>query len=208
MFPEQPQPTPTPPPANYLDQIAPKKPTKNLFKFGLPLVLMIGGGLIIIVAIISIVLNMVYTSKREPIEHMAARLATTETIASDAQSKIKSSKLRSLNSNLSLYLANTNRDISEPLLGSKVDPAKISQKIKDEESGSAITDRLEDARLNSVYDRVYANEMSYQLANLINLMKEIYATTSNEELKELLRTTYANLEPTQEAFSDFNAANG
>lgn len=214
MYPNQPQPLPTPPPTNpspldYLNQIAPPTPKKPIFRLtGLPLILAIVGVLVAVVAVLSLVLNIVGNSNRQPLEQLAARLATTETIVNDAQKNLKSSELRSLNSNLKIFLTNTNRDIAEPLLSSGVKIDKMDKSIVAKESGDEIVERLEDARLNAVFDRTYAREMAYQLETIIALMKQIYSSTGNSSLKAFLNETYSNLEPTQKSFAEFNAANG
>ncbi len=216
MFPNQPGPQqpiqPTPPPVpsspNYLDQIAPQAPKKDLFKIGPKLMILVLGIIILLVGIMAFAFNASNTAKKKPLETLYARLTTTETIATAAQTKLKSSELRSLNSNLKIYLANTNRDVADPLLAAGINVSKISKTVTDAESPDAINARLEDARLNAVYDRTYAREMAYQLDTLITLMKQIYKSTSSTKLKEFLQATFDSLEPTQKSFEAFNAANG
>jgi hypothetical protein len=209
MNPDSPQSPVTPPSSvDYLNQIAPKQQKKLSFSRGPRLFIFIGIIAVLVVVAAAIVLNIIAQSTRHPLEQMAARLNATEKIVTSAKPHLKSSELRGLNSNLALYLTNTNRDISEPLLSAGVHVDKLDKKILSEESSDPILERLEDARLNAIYDRTYAREMAYQLETLITLMKQIYSSTGNSELKEFLQTTYASLEPTQKAFAEFNAANG
>jgi hypothetical protein len=211
MFPDQPQSQPTPqspPPVDYLNQIAPQAPKKKLFTPSPKFFALIGGLLIVIVIIVSITVNAIASARREPLETLAARLSSTEQVVSDAQGQLKSSQLRTLNSNLKIYLTNTNRDIATPLMNNNVDIKKLSESVTTKESPDAMMARLEDARLNAIYDRTYAREMAYQLDRLIALMQQIYETTSSQSLKSFLQSAYTNLLPTQEEFSDFNAANG
>jgi hypothetical protein len=220
MFPNQPgpqlAPQPTPPPVptpvpsspDYLNQIAPQAPKKSLFKIGPKLLIIIVGIIILLVAIMSFAFSSANEAKKKPLETLSARLSTTETIATAAQTNLKSSELRSLNSNLKIYLTNTNRDIAAPLLAAGVDVKKISKTVTAAEAPDAINTRLEDARLNAVYDRTYAREMAYQLDTLITLMKQIYKSTSSTKLKAFLQSAFDSLEPTQKSFEDFNAANG
>lgn len=207
MYPNQPQPMPTPQPTDYLNQIAPQAPKKALFTLGPKLILMVLGVLIIVIVTLAIVLNGVASAQRKPLQQLAARLDSTEQIVNSAQSHLKSSQLRSLNSSLKIYLTNTNRDVAAPLLSAGVNVDKLGDSVTKEESPDAINARLEDARLNAVYDRTYAREMAYQLDTLITLMKQIYASTNNSELKTFLNATYASLEPTQKGFAEFNVAN-
>lgn len=208
VMPQSPLPQPSAPNVDYLNQIAPKKPKKLRFKFGPKMIAILGGILVVVVIIISITVNVIANARREPVEHLSARLTTTQEIVSDAQDNLKSSQLRSLNSNLKIYLTNTNRDIATPLANVGVKPDKISKSILAEESGDALTAKLEDARLNVDYDRTYAREMAYKLEQTMILMQQIYKSTSSKSLKSFLENAYTNLEPTQKSFADFNAANG
>lgn len=206
MYPEQPRP---PQPVDYLNEIAPQAPKKQLisFKPGPKLFAILGAALIILIIIISIVVNSITTAQRAPLQHLAARLASTTTVVANAQANIKSSDLRSLNSNLGIYLANTNRDLVAPLLSAGVNISNIPDSVTKAESSTALTARLEDDRLNAVYDNQYAVEMAYQLDTILNLMQQIKESTGNAQLKNFLASAYTNLQPTQKAFADYNAAN-
>jgi len=191
---------------DYLNQIAPKAPKKQLFT---RMHLIVAGGLsVLIIGIIVIGLVASGSSTSGPSQTLAARLITTETIVGDSQANLKSTELRTLNSNLKIYLTNTNRDIVAPLTKTGVNASKIDPKILAKESGTVITDRLEDARLNAVFDRTYAREIAFQLEKIVVLMRQLYDSTNDASLKSFLEGAYTNLEPTQQAFSAFNAANG
>jgi len=199
-----PTPTPTPPPTDYLNQIAPQAPKKTLMSFGIRQVIVVGGALILLVIILIIIVNSIAGARRDPLERLSARLTSTETIVTAAQPNLKSSKLRSLNSNLSLSMTNTNRDIAKPFLSAGIDIKKLDKKIVAGESTEALAERLENARLNAVYDRTYAREMAYQLGTLLTLMKQTYTDSNNGELRTFLTTAYNNLEPTQASFANFS----
>ena len=207
---EQPQwsappPSPTPLPGDYLNQIAPQAPKKSVFHFGLKQIILLALALVIVVCIAAAIIGAVTGGKKDPLQSLSARLTATESIVTDAQKNLKSSKLRSLNSNLQLYLTNTNRDIATPLLNAGIDPKKLSKSIVAKESTTTLAGRLEDARLNAVFDRTYAREMAYQLGNTMTLMTEIYNSTGSPSLKTFLKSAYDNLKPTQESFANFNA---
>lgn len=201
----QPQP-PTSPSIDYLNQIAPQTPKK--FKLNLiQLIFIVIGGLAVIV-VTMLIISANANSGKNNLEHLAARLQSTETIAGDAQSKIKSTSLRALNSNLKIYLTNTNRDIANPLSKQKVNVNKLDKDIVSSEAGKDVTDRLEDARLNAIYDRTYAREIAYRLEIILALMHKINDSSSSTSLKSFLGDSITNLEPSQKSFEDFNATNG
>jgi hypothetical protein len=192
-------------PVDYLNQIAPKqtKPTMN------PKVLMgLIAGVILIAVIALFALSSGGQGPVQKMQTLAARLQTLQTISSKAQKNIKSGDLRSINSNLTIYLTNTNRDIAEPLSKNNVDIKKLDKTIVTAEKGEELSKKLEDARLNATFDRVYTREMTYQLDTLAGLMQEIYGSTNSKSLKDFLVTTDENLQPIKKQLSEFNATTG
>lgn len=205
MNPDQ-QPAPQiPTGVDYLNQIAPQKPSSKWLKPGPQLFLIIGAILVVFVIILSVVLGIISANTRKPLQQLSARLSATATVVDDWQKEIKSSQLRSLNSNLKLYLTNINRDIAAPMKQSGVDVAKLSDSILQEESTDQLNQRLEDARLNGIFDRVYAREMAYRLDTILALMRQINSSTGNNSLKQFLSDSYDSLQPAQESFAEFNA---
>jgi hypothetical protein len=204
---QSPAPSSSPLPNDYLNQIAPQAQKKPLFSFGLKQIVMIGAVLVILVIILAVIVNSISGSGRSPLEHLSAKLTATQAVTNSAQANLKSSELRSLNSNLKLYLTNTNRDITAPLLSAGVDVAKLDTSIVEAESTVSLSARLEDARLNAVYDQTYAREMAYQLGQTMTLMVQINSSTSNSKLKAFLKSAYSSLKPTQESFANFQATN-
>lgn len=187
---------------DYLNQIAPetKKPgmSNKLFLFA------IGGGLLLAI-IVGILALSSGSGPTQKMQTLAARLTTLQTISDKAQKNIKSGDLRSTNSGLTILLTNANRDIVEPLAKNSVDIKKIDKTIATKEDGSKLTQTLEDARLNAVYDRTYAREMSYQLDTVAALMKELYTSSNSKSFKEYLVETDKNLQPIKKQFYEFNA---
>lgn len=197
-------------PVDYLNSIAPTAQKKGFGGFGFDrrtlfiISLLVGALLLAIVFIV--VGSTIKNNRADTNERLYARLSATATIAKNAQKNLKDSKLRALNSNLNLYLTNTSRDIVEPLTVSGVNLSKIDKTITSEESGSAIVARLENARLNSEYDRTYAREMAYQLETIMALMNQIHSSNASTALKTYLEKTYNDLEAIQKDFADYNSA--
>lgn len=202
MYPNQQQPNYS---IDYLNQIAPQAP-KRQFDPKLKLIAIILGVATIVTILLVIVTSLGGTSKNS-LQQLAARLAATETIATDAQANLKSSELRSLNGSLKILLTNTNRDITAPLKLNGIDAANLDKATIAKENGNTIKQSLENARLNATYDRTYAREMSYQLETIVLQMQQLYKDTSSESLKTFLNTSYKNIQPIQKKFSELNAAN-
>lgn len=191
---------------DYLNRIAPQPQKTSLF--GKPKLLFILLSALLVVIIFALIAARVVHQSPNSLQVLAARLNSTEKIASDAQSNLQSSQLRSLNSSLKIFLANANRDIVAPLASNGVNTAKLDKSIVASESGADLSAKLEDARLNAVYDRTYAREMAYRLDTIILLMKQIETGTHSQSLQSFLQTSTQNLTPIQKQFADFNAANG
>ena len=194
-------------PRDYLDQIATQQ-TKRTLSLNRPqLYIFIGIIAIVIIIILAVVVGMISQSRKEPWERLSVRLAATSEVAESSEGKIKNSQLRSINSNVKISLTNTQRDLAAPLLSAGVKTKEIPASVTKSESSEAMIARLEDARLNAKYDSTYAREMSYQLSNLLTLLRQLYASSSNEMNKTYLKTTYDNFEPVQKNLADFSASN-
>ena len=166
----------------------------------------IGGALILLVIVLVVTANAISSASREPAQKLSARLAVTQSVANDAQSNLKASQLRSLNSDLRLFFTNTSRDIATPLTAFGVSADSLPDRITTAETniGEGMSNRLEDARLNAVFDRTYAREMAFQLSTMIALLQQLYNSAPSEATKTFLDTTYRNLQPIQQGFADFN----
>lgn len=197
MNPEQPQ-----YPIDYLNQIAPapQKAGPNRATF----VVLVGLGILAFVIVSLLIFSSLSAGPTNDMQRLAARLTTLKAVATAAQPNIKSSQLRGTNSGFSIGLTNTNRDIVAPLASAGIDTTKLNKDIVAAENGDKITAKLEDARLNAVYDGAYAHEMSYQMAITISLMDKIYTGSSNQQVKDFLRATDKNFEPIKKQFDDFN----
>ena len=194
-------------PTNYLDQIAPQT-VKSSFLLSKKHLLILGGIVaVVVVIIISVIAGKLGAAHTEPWERLSARVATTSKIATSSEGKIKNSQLRSTNSNVKILLVNTQRDLAKPLAAIGIKTDKLSPSVISTESSVAMLARLEDARLNAKYDSTYAREMSFQLSNLLTLLRQVYTASSNAENKAFLETTYNNFEPVQKTLSEFSASN-
>lgn len=190
-------------PTDYLDQIAPQH-----IKHGVPGFNIFGLVAVAIFVIIGLsIATVIISGAPKNTEILAARLVATKDVAENATDKLRNTQLRAVNSNLKLLLTNTLRDIKPLLASVNVDIASLDSSAVAAESTEALSQTLEDARLNAVYDRTYAREMSYKLETILSLMKQTYSNTSNADLKKFLVESYDNLVKIQQTFADFNAAN-
>lgn len=184
---------------DYLNQIS-VTPTAKSFFSKKQLIILGGLGVLVIIALIA---SFAFTSKPKTLSRVAVRLTTSQTIVDDAQKKLKDSSLRGLNSSLSIYIKNATRDLASVYSV----PKDATKSTVSADNTTELVAKLEDARLNAVFDRVYAREIAYHLQVTINLLNQAYKGTSNEEIRSYITTTLDNLVPTQKAFSDFQDKN-
>lgn len=191
---------------DYLDQIAAPAPVKTMnpfFLWGL-----IGGLLVLAVVVVMGISSLGSGPSASSLTSVGAKLANLQTVSDDAKKNIQSSELRTLNSNLFLSLTNTNRDLAEPL---KQQNIKLTDKKNSSVAASTkeleeLQNRLEDARLNAVYDRTYAREMLFELRTLRSDMEVLYNKSRSDELKSVLNTAANDFDPAIERLSSFNAS--
>ena len=192
----------------YLDKIAPQAPKRKLFELNIRNVLFMAGGAVVLVIIAVVIANAFGGQPTSTWQRLSLRLTNTEAITVTATTSIKNSQLRSLNSEVKIYLTNTQRELATPFASTGVDPKKIEASVARQEAAAntEMTTRLETARLNAKYDSTYAREMSYQLSTILALYQELYSK-SGPKTQELLSNAYDNLEPTQKAIAEFSASN-
>lgn len=197
------QPQQTDLPHDYLDQIATPN-TQPGMNNKLFLSVVIGGILLALIVGFMIILG---SGKPAALQTLGLRLETLQKVSDNSQKTIKSGKLRSINSNLTLYLTNTNRELGAQLINNSIDLKKIDKNEIANESGDELTKKLEDARLNVVFDRTYANELTYQLETVDVLMNQVYKSTKSKSLKTFLESSNNGLKSLKKQFSEFNATN-
>lgn len=185
---------------DYLNEISGPQPTSRFPKnFRL---LAIVGIIMIILSFVIIVFG-ILNSKDEPTPtDLAVRLKTLETVSRDTQENLSSGDLRSLNTNLTLALSNSSREMNA-FLGEKGANA-IDKAAKENPDTARLTKTFTDADLNAVISRTYPREMAYELNVTLLLLKSLYDETENAKFKDYLSSTYDDLEPIYKQLSKFN----
>jgi type II secretory pathway pseudopilin PulG len=191
--------------SDYLNQIAPKPQKKSLIPKNKPIMVgVIAVGFLILITIVGLVASLAAGNISDT-ERLAARLQATQDIVNSATNNIKDHQLRASNSNLDTFLTNTLRNLTPILAKNNIKINNLSKSALSAESNTKILTTLEDARLNAIYDRIYASEMANQLDITIILMQKINTNTSDSSLKTVLNTAIESFQPTQKQFADFNA---
>lgn len=219
MYPNQPNQLPTPQPPSqqpqptplsgstvdpdYLDTIAAPLPVKTMKPWQLWGI--IGSVIALMIIVVMIVANSGGTSNTERYTAYLYRVQALEKLTKDSSKTIQSSQLRALNASTTSNLTTAFSDGSKLL--SIYDIKKLPEAKKDNlviNEYTSLSTKLNDARLNSVYDRVYAREIGYQLGALRAEMNTLFKATKNNQLRSYLQKTDANLKPLVDQFNQFN----
>lgn len=194
---------------DYLNQISasvrPEKKSKGLMSSKL----FIAGIACVVVLIGTIILGAILGgikgSEKDSLIELKLSVDNTSDVIKAYQSKIKSSILRSNNASLLSIFSNTARDVTNFLT------EKYSFKEKDiagniTEEAQLNKDGLEadlfEARINGNLDRVFAYKITYEISAIMNKEAQIYNSTKNDELKNILSSSYSSLE---NLYNDFNS---
>lgn len=192
--------------SDYLNQIATPPPKKTLN----PFVLwgLIAGLLLVVVIVIIAISSGSKPSSSASLTGVATKLTKLQQLSERAQKNIQSSDLRSLNGSLTLVLTSANHDIAEPLKANKISIANTKNPTVQKINGyfDSLDTRLEDARLNAVYDRTYARELSYALKTLESDMSVLRNSTNSKSLMSVLADTNNNIEPIAASLQYFNGS--
>lgn len=190
--------------SSYLDEIAPKNINGGNFLNKKTTLIFIILGILTFITLLLVAFVQLTKVSSDTTEQLAARLTSIKSTADESVDNLKSSNIRAINSDLKIYLTNTIRDLKPILEKKNINIEKLNPKILKAESNEKLLERLEDARLNAVFDRTYAREMSYKLESTINLLTKIIKTNKDAEFKIFLENARSNLVPIQEEFESFS----
>lgn len=142
-------------------------------------------------------------SQTERISSFIYRVQALDKLSSDNAKIIQSSDLRALNSSMSTILTGVDTAMQESL-GKENKAKKPPKDSPITAEYEKITKKLDDARLNVVFDRAYAREVAYQLNKLRAEMNYIYDGTKSKSLRTSLEKADADIKKLSEDFSKFN----
>lgn len=187
-------------PVNYLDQISANAPQKNKPFLGRPILIF----LVVALLLITFLTFIGSIGKNDDsLVKLQARLTKTTEITKVAKKYLKSNELNAINSEVEIYITNTLRDIGPILTKNNIKSGSIDKNVLAAESVNKALDRLEDARLNAVFDRAYTTEMSYQTKNILTLINKLHKSSKSNDTKSFLKSAYQNLEQIQNKLTDY-----
>ena len=193
---------------DYLDEIAAAPQIKE--GLSLKKILIFGGIGIVAVLSLLFVLSNLTAGNINNTSKLAGKLYTTNNIvASSIKNKqIKDSKLRALNSTLSLTLENIIKETTPGFAakGIKMEKMKENKKILAVENSAEIEAILEEARLNGNFDEVYIIEMTHAITSLQLLMEQVSKGNVGVVMQAALIKGVDDLTPLLEQFEALNTS--
>lgn len=199
----------------YLNQISmqnrPQKQSKmgKIFSSKVFMVSIIGVILLVVIMIVGAILGGSRTNEKELAYKLKLHIDNTSAVISEYQPSVNSSDLRSNSASLLSILANTNRDLTAYLTdaysyksGSEGETLINDAKL----NADGLRAVLFNAKINGILDRIYASQVAYEVSLIMNEESKIYNKTNNDNLKNILSSSYSSLENLYNAFKSFSEA--
>jgi hypothetical protein len=185
---------------DYLDQMAaPAKPAvdKRFLFVG------IGAAIALILAAILLFSNQKTTSTVNETK-LYGTIVDIEASTNRSARLIKNSKLSAINGNMRTTMANAARDMETPLTNMGLDPVKLKSDARNGSMNDKKFDTaLEDARLNSTYDRIYANEVNTKMKYMIAYMESIKKNNKRKSIQEFITKNEPSFQTIQKSIEEF-----
>lgn len=197
----------------YLNQISQEtRPTSTKKSNPLSLVIKIAvGGIVafLFVMCVGIVLNAGKSSPTDLAKQLYVRTANLNTTLTTYNKSLKSSQLRAIGTSLNGVLTGASASLSNYLLpegGEKGDlnpPEKLLaiETATDEELNTS----LNNAKLNGILDRVYANQIQLQVSLLIAFISQLEPRTKDEALLDIITQYQSNLYVIEQSLENYSS---
>lgn len=192
-------------------QNRPQKQSKmgKIFSSKIFMVSIIGVILLVVIMIVGAILGGSRTNEKELAYKLKLHIDNTSAVISEYQPSVNSSDLRSNSASLLSILANTNRDLTSYLTdaysyksGSEGETLINDAKL----NADGLRAVLFNAKINGILDRIYASQVAYEVSLIMNEESKIYNKTNNDNLKNILSSSYSSLENLYNAFKSFSEA--
>lgn len=196
----------------YLNQISQEtRPTSAKKSNSLSLIIKIAVGGIaafLFIMCVGLVLNAGKSSPTDLTKQLYIRTANLNTTLTTYNKSLKSSQLRAIGTSLNGVLTGASASLSNYLLpegGEKGDlnpPEKLlaTETTTDEELNTS----LNNAKLNGILDRVYANQIQLQVSLLISFIAQLEPRTKDEALLDIITQYQSNLYVIEQSLENYS----
>ena len=191
-------------PVDYLNEIAPKPQPVQINRFAV--FGLIGGVLLLAFSVVMMMVNSQpnYTKQAQS---TLARIETLQAATKEQQSRLTENELSSMNTTLTTSLGSMGAELKSSLKDAKIKTELVGDAKKTEKAYSdKVSKTLEDAYLTGSLDRVYAREMSYQLAILKSYLQKLKTASGNRKaIADYVATNSKTLDAATKSFSNFTS---
>lgn len=162
---------------------------------------------LILIMVVGAALSSGKSNEKEDGYALLLHLNNTGELVNTYQSDVKSSELRASSASLGGVLSETSKQLDEYLTAKyNVKEKDIKKDIVDEANlqKDGLNSELFEAKINGILDRVFAHKMAYEIALISTEESKLIKTTENDNLRDLLTTSYDSLDNLYSKFNDFS----
>ena len=162
---------------------------------------------LILIMVVGAALSSGKSNEKEDGYALLLHLNNTGELVNTYQSDVKSSELRASSASLGGVLSETSKQLDEYLTAKyNVKEKDIKKDIVDEANlqKDGLNSELFEAKINGILDRVFAHKMAYEIALISTEESKLIKTTKNDNLRDLLTTSYDSLDNLYNKFNDFS----
>lgn len=164
-------------------------------------------GAFVLLAIVGAILGSNKHDIKSDIERLKLHLDATSEVINEYQPNVKSSILRSHSASLNSVLANTSSQLNNYMVEKyQKKDSKPNKNLTEEAKTNqdALETELFEAKINGKLDRIYAHKMAYEIVLLNTEETNIYNSTKDKALQDILSESYDSLEKLYNDFNDFS----
>lgn len=198
----------------YLNQISQENrpvKTKGTTTFTSLILKLIIGGIVALALIIAlgIIISNTKTKSSDLTKQLFFRTTSLNETIKDFNPSLKSSKLRAIGTSLANTLTSASGQLSTYLGNQNTEDTSPSPSaLKTEtENINALNLTLNNAKLNGILDRIYANQIQFQVSILLSLITQTIDHSKNSDLLSILQQYHSSIENVNQSLQEYSNPN-
>lgn len=198
----------------YLNQISQENrpvKTKGTTTFTSLILKLIIGGIVALALIIAlgIIISNTKTKSSDLTKQLFFRTTSLNETIKDFNPSLKSSKLRAIGTSLANTLTSASGQLSTYLGNQNTEDTSPSPSaLKTEtENINTLNLTLNNAKLNGILDRIYANQIQFQVSILLSLITQTIDHSKNSDLLSILQQYHSSIENVNQSLQEYSNPN-
>ena len=191
---------------NYLDSIAPPPPRAKLLSGGFGKIIIGLGITLVIVISIVIAAGSGGQGKAADLIQVSIRMENMQKTEKTVQKNLRSNTLSTNNTNFDLWLTSNDASAAQLLKDGGIKKNTYDKKMVANEKALAtkLDGKFEDARLNAILNRIYADTMATETEKIIIMLNSMAKKSTSSKIREFAKKASDDLTPIQKTFADFD----